>query len=68
MREKLNVICKNQTWRLVQLPRGKKAVGCKWVFIMKQNPDGTVDKLKARPVAKGYAQLTILKHFFCCQT
>uniref|UniRef100_A0A2N9F6X6 Integrase catalytic domain-containing protein n=1 Tax=Fagus sylvatica TaxID=28930 RepID=A0A2N9F6X6_FAGSY len=31
-------------------------VGCRWVFTVKQNPDGTVDRLKARLVAKGFTQ------------
>ncbi|KAJ9544458.1 hypothetical protein OSB04_024165 [Centaurea solstitialis] len=39
-----------------ELPAGKKAIGCKWVFTVKVNPDGSVARLKARLVAKGYAQ------------
>lgn len=35
---------------------GKQAVGCKWVFTIKVNPDGLVARLKARLVAKRYAQ------------
>jgi hypothetical protein len=34
----------------------KKAVGYKWVFTVKQNPTGEVDRYKARLVAKGYSQ------------
>ena len=34
----------------------KKLVGCKWVFTVKQNADGTVDKYKARLVTKGLTQ------------
>jgi Reverse transcriptase (RNA-dependent DNA polymerase) len=40
----------------VSLPPGKKAVGCKWVFTMKQNPEGRVERYKARLVAKRYSQ------------
>jgi hypothetical protein len=47
---------KNKTWELVQLPKGKKAVGCKWVFTVKQNQKGEVDRYKERLVAKGYSQ------------
>ena len=41
---------------LVPLPIGKKAIGCRWVFVVKFNHDGSVARLKARLVAKGYAQ------------
>ena len=33
---------------------GKKAIGCRWVFAVKFNLDGSVARLKARLVAKGY--------------
>jgi hypothetical protein len=45
----------NGTWNLVHLLIGKKAIGCKWVFTVKVNPDGSAARLKARLVAKGYA-------------
>ena len=45
----------NGTWNLGQLLIGKKAIGCRWVFAVKVNPDGLVARLKARLVAKGYA-------------
>jgi hypothetical protein len=56
MKEEMYALQKNKTWELVQLPKGKKAVGCKWVFTVKQNPKGEVDRYKARLVAKGYSQ------------
>ena len=46
----------NGTWNLVQLPTGKKVIGCNWVFVVKVNPDGSVARLKARLMANGYAQ------------
>ena len=45
----------NGTWNLVQLPAGKKAIGCNWVFAVKVNPNGSVARLKAQLMAKGYA-------------
>ena len=33
---------------------GKKAIGCRWVFTVKVNPDGSIAMLKACLVAKGY--------------
>ena len=35
---------------------GKKTIGCKWVFSMKYKSDGTIDRYKAKLVAKGYTQ------------
>jgi len=46
----------NATWELVALPEDKKAIGCKWVYKVKHNVDGSVSRYKARLVAKGYAQ------------
>jgi hypothetical protein len=44
------------TWELVVLPKDKKTIRCKWVYKVKHNVDGYVNKYKARLVAKGYAQ------------
>jgi Reverse transcriptase (RNA-dependent DNA polymerase)/gag-polypeptide of LTR copia-type/Integrase core domain/GAG-pre-integrase domain len=54
--EEITSIMKNNTWELVDLPEGRKAIGCKWVFKLKMNPDNTIDRYKARLVAKGYSQ------------
>ena len=43
-------------WDLVELPKGCKPVGCKWVFKTKRSSDGAVERYKARLVAKGYSQ------------
>jgi hypothetical protein len=56
MLEEIQASDDNNTWDLVCLPAGKKAVGCKWVFAVKVNADGSVNRLKTRLVAKGYTQ------------
>lgn len=56
MREELEALKKNQTWEMTELPTGKKAVGCKWVFTVKQSPEGKIERYKARLVARGYSQ------------
>ena len=43
-------------WDLVELPHGKNAVGCKWVFTIKLKANGSIDRYKARLVAKGITQ------------
>ena len=54
--EKLNALNKNKTWKIVDLPEGKKTVGCKWVFTVKCRADGSIERHKARLVAKGFTQ------------
>lgn len=48
---------KNHTWKITDLSRGKESVGCKWVFTTKYKANGTVERYKARLIAKGYTQL-----------
>uniref|UniRef100_A0A2N9FBM1 Integrase catalytic domain-containing protein n=1 Tax=Fagus sylvatica TaxID=28930 RepID=A0A2N9FBM1_FAGSY len=56
MEEEMHALDLNHTWDLVHKPAGTSIVGCRWVFTVKQNPNGTVDRLKARLVAKGFTQ------------
>ena len=42
---------KNQTWELVPLPQGNRAIGCEVIYKMKDD-----ERYKARLVAKGFAQ------------
>lgn len=44
------------TWEVCSLPKGKRTVGCKWIFKLKLHADGTVERHKGRLVAKGYTQ------------
>ena len=52
--EVMKALEKNGTWELVDLPRGKTTVGCKWVFTVKYKSDGSLKRYKARLVAKGF--------------
>ena len=52
--DKLDSIMSNNTWVLVDLPPGYKAIGCKWVFRKKYGTDGSLQTFKARLVAKGF--------------
>ena len=46
----------NNTWSLAPLPHGKTAIGCKWVYRIKYLPDGSIERYRARLVAKGFTQ------------
>ena len=56
MDEEMRALMQNQTWEVVDLPKGKKTVGCRWVYTLKCKSDGSLDRYKARLVARGYTQ------------
>ncbi|XP_075106921.1 uncharacterized protein LOC142179925 [Nicotiana tabacum] len=56
MNQEFEALHANHTWDLVPLPVGKKTIGCKWVYKIKHKTDGSVERLKARLVVKGYTQ------------
>ena len=49
-------LMENKTWELVKLPEGRRAIGCKWVFRVKYDSNGQVERFKGRLVAQGYSQ------------
>jgi ATP-binding cassette subfamily B (MDR/TAP) protein 1 len=56
MESEMNSIRTNKTWDLVEHPRNRKALPCKWVYRLKRVSDSTNQKYKARIVTKGYRQ------------
>ena len=56
MKEEINTLEKNQTWELVPKPRDVKPISCKWVYKIKTHPDESIEKYKARLVARGFSQ------------
>ena len=54
--EEMAALDANETWDLVPLPESKNVIGCKWLYKVKHNADGSISRYKARLVAKGYAQ------------
>ncbi|KAH9679836.1 hypothetical protein KPL71_026295 [Citrus sinensis] len=56
MQEEIEALHKNKTWELVPLPRGRKAIGNKWVYKIKRDGNDQVERYRARLVVKGYAQ------------
>ena len=42
MIEEIKTLHKNDTWELTKLPKGKRTVGCKWVYTVKHRANGSV--------------------------
>ncbi|XP_049935028.1 retrovirus-related Pol polyprotein from transposon RE2 isoform X2 [Nymphaea colorata] len=63
MTEEMDALAKNDTWEVVDIPKGTHLVGSKWVFNVKYKPDGTVERYKARLVAKGFSQKYGIDYF-----
>ncbi|CAA9995003.1 unnamed protein product [Nesidiocoris tenuis] len=56
MQSEMDSLRENGTWTLEELPPGRKPIPCKWVYKLKMNPDGSIDRFKARLVVKGFTQ------------
>ena len=52
MKDEMKSICSNGVWDLEEFPKGSKTVGCKWVYKIKHDSKGNVERFKARLVAK----------------
>ncbi|WVZ06476.1 hypothetical protein V8G54_019822 [Vigna mungo] len=57
IKEELLMIEKNETWKLVRRPTNRKVISVKWIFRTKLNPDGSINKHKAKLVVKAYPQI-----------
>lgn len=56
MQEEMESICGHQVWKLVPREKNIKVVKSKWVYTVKENLDGSIQKYKAKLVAVGYSQ------------
>ncbi|CAI7899133.1 unnamed protein product, partial [Closterium sp. NIES-53] len=54
MESELKSIEENGTWELVELPEGCKAITSNWLFKIKSDADGKIERYKSRLVAMGY--------------
>ncbi|GAA0149688.1 transmembrane signal receptor [Lithospermum erythrorhizon] len=52
IKNELDSIVSNQTWELIDLPKGSKPISSKWIFKKKIIPDGTIERFKARLVIR----------------
>ncbi|KAM1774746.1 hypothetical protein ACFX12_044082 [Malus domestica] len=56
MKEELQALNNNQTWSVVDLPKGKRAVESRWIYKTKFHSNGNIERHKARLVARGFTQ------------
>jgi len=56
MDEEMVMLDVNATWELVILPKDKKVIRCKWVYIVKHDASRFMSRYKKILVVKGYAQ------------
>ena len=50
------LVMKNDVWEIVPKPEGKSVVSSKWIYKIKHVADGSIEKYKARFVARGFFQ------------
>jgi len=60
MEKEIDALMLNNTWEYVDLPPGKRAISNKWVYKVKLKLDGSLERLKARLVIRGFTQNMVL--------
>ena len=63
IKAEMDILGEMGTWKLGDLPKGREAVGCKWVFDIKHDHEGKISRYKARLVAQGYSQIPGMDYF-----
>jgi hypothetical protein len=56
MEDEMMSMSANQVWKLEEIPKGAKTVGCKWVYKIKRDSKENIDRFKARLMAKGFTK------------
>lgn len=57
MKDEMASLAKNKVWTFVNRPKGVNIVTNRWVLKIKRKPDGSVDRYRARLVARGFSQV-----------
>lgn len=62
MSEEIDVLMANGTWDLISRAQATNTIGCKWIYRIITKSDGTIDRCKAKLVAKGFNQCALLSN------
>lgn len=57
MEEEFNLPTERGTWALEVLPKGCKAIRCRWTYVIKLGPDGSIIRYKACLIAQRFSQI-----------
>ncbi|KAL0454779.1 UNVERIFIED_CONTAM: Retrovirus-related Pol polyprotein from transposon RE2 [Sesamum latifolium] len=63
MDDEMSALISRGTWQLVEPPPNADVVACRWAFTLKLRADGTLDRYKARLVAKSFTQTYGVDYF-----
>nr|GEZ23189.1 zinc finger, CCHC-type [Tanacetum cinerariifolium] len=61
--DEIDSLVSNNTWELLNLPPGSKAIGCRWVFRIKYHIDGSIQTFKATLVIQVFSQIQGIDYF-----
>ena len=54
MAKEIEALELNNTWVIADLPPEHKPINCKWVYKVRYNADGSIERYKAYLVIQGY--------------
>jgi hypothetical protein len=63
MEDEMKAFIQTRALELVERPAGANVIGTRWVFKVKRNEHGEIERFKARLVAKGYVQVEGVDYF-----
>ncbi|GJX68369.1 putative RNA-directed DNA polymerase [Tanacetum coccineum] len=53
----MEALNRNNTWIICDLPKGRRPIGCIWIYRIKYKANGEVERYNAELVTKGYSQI-----------